>query len=67
MTLLELWNKYCKSGINDEPVISTKELKELSTKLGEMVEFFENVRVINIGLFSLKTRVDSMIQYRNKN
>lgn len=66
MTLLELWTKYCKSGINDEPVITTKELKQLSIKLGEMVEFFENARVINIGLFSLKTRVDSMIQYRNR-
>jgi len=64
MTLLELWNKYSKSGINGEPMITTKELKELSTKLGEMIEFFDNARVINMGLFSFKTRVDSMIQYR---
>ncbi len=64
MPLVELWYKYQKSGIDGNPIITDKELKDLSNKLDEMMDFFKLPQVINIGLISMKSGIDNVIWAR---
>ena len=64
MKLKDLWIKYENSGINGGEAITDKELKELSDKLGECVEFFAVCNPVTLGLRINQSGIDNMIRAR---
>lgn len=65
MKLLELWNKYQKSGINGAPIITDEELKILSVKLSEVEEFIKEINPAVLGICLHKDSIDRIIFNRD--